>query len=49
MGGGGHYMLGYIVRGEQYSLGYIVRGTLYPRLYCPGEQYKGGQYYDNGI
>ena len=37
-------MLGYIVRGGQYSLGYIVRGTLYPRLYCPGGQYKGGQY-----
>ena len=37
-------MLGYIVRGGQYSLGYNVRGTLYPRLYCPGGQYKGGQY-----
>ena len=37
-------MLGYIVRGGQYSLGYIVRGTLCPRLYCPGGQYKGGQY-----
>ena len=36
--------IGYIVRGGQYSLGYIVRGTIYPRLYCPGGQYKGGQY-----
>ena len=43
--GGGHYMLGYIVRGGQCSLGYIVRGTLYPRLYCPGGQYKGGTIY----
>ena len=42
--GGGQYMLGYIVRGGQYILGYIVRGTIYPRLYCPGGQYKGGQY-----
>ena len=42
-GGGGRYMLGYIIRGGQYSLGYIVRGTLYPRLYCPGGQYKGEQ------